>query len=110
LPTAIKIDVEIVTWDPANYGKEGSNVTDRFTLEIYSNGESESDVCNFTTLVISNSLANKRFEYTIGGENRRRNLQYNPYDQYPGSTDNTDYSNYYPGSTDFNDPAFDPAN
>jgi hypothetical protein len=76
LPAAIKINVSIATWDPTNYGNSGSNVTDNFTLEILSNGELASDVCNFTTLVITNSLANKKFEYTIDDSSRaRRNLQ-----------------------------------
>lgn len=91
VPDVIKMDVSIHTFDPASMN---SNVTDNFTLEIFSNGDLASDSCNFTTLVISNPFGDRVYNYTVGSTSgsRRRNLQqYNDYyNQYDSSSSGSD--------------------
>jgi hypothetical protein len=93
VPEAVKINISIYTFDPTNMN---ANVTDNFTLEIFGNGDSASDVCNFTTLVISKPFNNRVYNYTVGTNTRRRNLQ--GYPNYDYSTPN--YNNYDQTYTD----------
>jgi hypothetical protein len=92
VPELLNIDVMILTFDPTDQTKK---VYDNFTLEIWSNGEVASDVCNFTTLVLTHSMTDKAFTYHVDGGDRRRNLQYSDYDAY--------YNNAYDYGSSFDD-------
>lgn len=91
-PDAVWIEIKFMTWDATN---TSAYVEDYITLEIRSNGETQSDACNYTSLILINSMDGQTKSYTIADDSHRR-LQTSGYNSYDNSYNNNggSYNNY----------------